>query len=647
MRFRQIVPSITVLMMASLAASGQPQVELPPPAKHRVDFTAEIHSLLAERCFECHGGGRTKGGFRMDTRELFLRGGESGPVVISGNSAESYLIKLVSGAVADLRMPPKGEPLSPEQVGALRAWIDQGLEWHENSPPEAAAHKPSPKLDPPELPPAGDAAVSNPIDLLLERYFDQHGIAPPEPVPGRVFIRRAFLNTVGLLPKPEEVTAFVEDQSPEKYARLADRLLNDNLAYAEHWMTFWNDHLRNDFQGTGYIDGGRKPITPWLFNALYNNMPYDQFVAQLINPTPESEGFVKGIVWRGVTAAAMVPPMQAAQTVSQVFLGVNLKCASCHDSFIDHWKLADSYGMASVFADGPMELVRCDVPQGETAEIKFLWPELGGIDPARSVEGRRAQLARILISEEDGFFTRSIVNRIWARYLGRGMIEPLDTIENEPWNAELLDWLAADLIDHGYNLKHLMRLILTSRAYRLPSVSTPPNSEHPYVFRGPEVQRMSAEQFLDAVSTVTGAWMESPQFAVPEPPRKKDEPPPPPVVRAWRVNSDPLTRAMGRPNREQVTTRRVSVATPLEAIEMTNGQSLADHLARGAKSLLSGSDWSAPDLFQALYLRSIQRDPTPDEIEIAMSLMGPKLETEGVEDLLWAIAMQPEFQLIY
>ncbi len=460
-------------------------------------------------------------------------------------------------------------------------------------------------------------------------------------------MRRASLDVTGLVPEPADLDAFLANTDPGKYGEVADRLLNDRLAYAENWMTFWNDALRNDFQGTGYIDGGRKQITPWLFNALYNNMPYDQFVTQLINPTPENEGFVNGIIWRGTTAAVMVPAMQAAQSVSQVFLGVNLKCASCHDSFVDHWKLADSYGMASVFTDGSLELVRCDVPQGETAEVRFLWPEVGTIDASRSIEGQRAQLARIITSEDDGFFTRTIVNRIWAKFMGRGLVEPLDVIENEPWNADLLDWLANDLIQHGYDLKHTMRLILTLQAYRLPAQDTSPDSQDPYVFQGPEVKRMTAEMFLDTLSSLTGAWQENPQFATPQPPKKKDEEPLPPVVRAWRVNADPLTRAMGRPNREQVVTRRQSVATALEAVELTNGQTLMSELERGAANLVQGDVPPSEDLVNQIYKHALQRDATDAEKELAVGVIGSPATKEGVEDLLWALAMQPEFQLIY
>ena len=162
-----------------------------------------------------------------------------------------------------------------------------------------------------------------------------------------------------------------------------ERLLADDRSYAEHWLSFWNDLLRNDYKGTGYIDGGRKQITRWLYSALLTNMPYDQFVAELVNPTPESEGFTKGIVWRGVVNASQTPQMQAAQNIAQVFMGVNLKCASCHDSFINDWTLADAYGLAGIYADGPLEMVHCDKPTGQDGRAEVPLPGAGRHRPRR------------------------------------------------------------------------------------------------------------------------------------------------------------------------------------------------------------------------------------------------------------------------
>ena len=179
--------------------------------------------------------------------------------------------------------------------------------------------------------------LGNPVDQFIDAYFAERAVAWPEVVDDRTFLRRVYADTIGLSPTPEQQQTFLDDIRPPKRRILTEELLANNQAYAEHWMTFWNDALRNDFEGTGYIDGGRKQITDWLFRALHDNLPYDQFARQLLHPTPASEGFINGIIWRGVVAAAQMRPVQASQNVSQVFLGVNLKCASCHDSFIDDW----------------------------------------------------------------------------------------------------------------------------------------------------------------------------------------------------------------------------------------------------------------------------------------------------------------------
>ena len=169
---------------------------------------------------------------------------------------------------------------------------------------------------------------------------------------------------------------------------MIDELLANNQAYAEHWLSFWNDLLRNDYQGTGYIDGGRKQISAWLYRALVENKPFDEFVRELIAPSPESEGFIRGIKWRGNVNASQKQEVQFAQNVSQVFLGLNMKCASCHDSFIDRWTLAETYGLAAIYADAPLEMYRCDKPTGKMAEAAWMFPELGQIDPAAPREER-------------------------------------------------------------------------------------------------------------------------------------------------------------------------------------------------------------------------------------------------------------------
>ena len=244
-------------------------------------------------------------------------------------------------------------------------------------------------------------------------------------------------------------------------------------------------------------------ITGWLYESLKTNKRYDQFVRELLNPTGESEGFIKGIKWRGDVNASQVPEIQFAQNVSQVFFGENMKCASCHDSFIDDWKLEDAYGMAAIIAGKPLEMYRCDKATGEKMDAKFLFDELGGIDKAAPKVQRLQRVAELATAEGNGRLARTIVNRLWARLMGRGLVEPVDMMSNRPWSEDMLDYLAWDLAHHGYDLKRTLALMVGSRTYQSATVA-PSVKQEEYIFEGPIAKRMTAEQFIDSVWGITG-----------------------------------------------------------------------------------------------------------------------------------------------
>jgi len=639
-----------VCCLVQPALSAEPGT-LPAPVDRKVDFHKDIFSILANSCAKCHAGGKAEGGFSLDTREALLKGGESGPAVVPGNSAASRLIAMVGGLDPDAVMPAQGPRLTASQVALLRAWIDQDLPWEPGFSFKRTPAAPlAPRIVTVPNPPPGQA-LPNPIDRILVSYFAEHGVQPAAPVDDRTFLRRAALDIIGLPPSAAELDAFAADISSDKRERISSQLLNDKPQYAMHWLTFWNDALRNDYRGTGYIDGGRLQITDWLAQALVENRPYDQFVRELIDPSPEAAGFIKGIVWRGVVNASQVPPVQAAQNLAQVFLGINLKCASCHDSFVSEWKLTEAYALASVFSDAPLEIHRCDQPTGQFATPAFLYPQLGSIDAQAPREQRLKQLAAVFTKPENGRLARTIVNRLWARLLGRGLVEPVDEMDNPPWNADLLDYLAVDLVEHGYDLKHTILQIVTSRAYQLPSVALRETERDSYVFRGPAVKRLSAEQFVDAVSILSGVEY-APAAVKPAAIVATDAQASPagahglPGARAALVHADPLLTALGRSNREQVVTQRPSAATTLQALELTNGTPLATLLEKGAKQWSATT--AAPDaLIDQIYLRSLARPPSPAERSLANELLEGKVTQAGIEDLLWAIVVLPEFQLIY
>ncbi len=474
------------------------------PSARAVDFAHDIVPILKKHCSECHTGEKKKGGFSMNTRGELLAGSENGKVIVEGRSAESLLYKLITTGDVDEQMPPKGDRLSAGEVEKLQMWIDAGVPWAEGFAFKPAAYEPPLAPRRPELPAAVEGR-ENPVDRLVDAYLAARQRPRPEALGDGAFYRRVHLDVVGLLPTPEQLSVFLADGAADKRARALAGLLGSAQDYAEHWLSFWNDLLRNDYAGTGYIDDGRRQISAWLYQALLKNMPYDQFVRELVAPpSAESEGFGRGIKWRGVVSAGQTVPIQFAQSMGQTFLGINLKCASCHDSFIDRWKLDEAYGLAAVFAEAPLEIHRCDKPTGRQAKAAWLFPELGTIDAALPKPERLKQLAALMTHPGNGRLTRTIVNRLWHRLMGRGLVDPVDSMQGEPWNSDLLDFLASDLVDHHYDLKHTIQLICSSQAYQSVAESLVEGGDRKYIYAGPRAKRLTAEQFTDAVWQITG-----------------------------------------------------------------------------------------------------------------------------------------------
>ena len=633
-----------VVVCASLLGAVRSQEKSPKTdAAPRIDFVHDIAPLIKARCAECHTNGKYKGSVSMDTRADLLKS----KVVVPGKSAASELVQRITSDDPEKRMPPKRKPLSAKEIALIKAWIDQGVPWEAGFTFKKSKYIAPLKPRRPALPQA-QAGRDHPIDRILDAYFAEKKLPPPKDADDVAFIRRIYLDVIGLLPTPPKVQAYLKDTAPDKRNKLAQSVLADRRAFAEHWLTFWNDLLRNDYAGTGYIDGGRKQISAWLYKSLLENKPYDQFVRELIHPTPESEGFIRGIQWRGNVNASQVREIQFSQNVSQVFFGINMKCASCHDSFIDHWKLADAYSLAAVVAEQPLKIHRCDKDTGKIASPGFLWPELGTIDSKLPAKDRLKQLAKLVTHPDNGRFTRTIANRLWQRLMGRGLVHPVDMMGTRPWNEDLLDYLAVYLADSGFDLKKLMEHILTSRAYQARTARVAKElSGDDFVFRGPEVKRMTAEQFLDSIwqithtaPTRTDAPVQLPAFeeAVPKDRR---------FIRAALVRSDPLMRSLGRPNREQVVTTRPDVLTTLQALDLSNGQILATQLTRGAATILKANPKMSPDqVIELIYLESLCRRPTLEEMEAARPILGSPATVDGLSDLLWCVFMLPEFQLI-
>lgn len=757
----------------------------------------------------------------MNHRELIVDSGH----VVPGKPDESHLLNLILSSDRESQMPPADrERLSDKEKDIIRKWIADGVPWEEGFSFAPAAYEPPLKPRRPDLPAAVDGRT-NPVDRILDADLAAHQIARPSSIEDAAFLRRVSLDLVGLLPEPQELQAFVADKSLDKRAKVVRTLLDDNVAYAEHWLSFFNDLLRNDYSGTGFITGGRQQVSGWLYEALVSNKPFDQFARELIAPpTSASQGYIDGIRWRGEVSAGQTVEIQFAQSVSQSFLGINLKCASCHDSFIDRWKLEEAYNLAAIYSAQPMQIHRCDKPIGKQAEAKWLFPELGQIDAAAPREERLKQLAALMTHPDNGRFTRTIVNRLWYKLMGRGIVHPLDAMQSEPWNADLLDHLAVHLADNKYDLKSVLYLIATSEAYQSQCVTrrgeSPEGAGGKYVYQGPIPRRMMAEQFLDSVWQITSAaptafdapvirsapqtagiepislqakWIwgdsaasgsvppsgealllrreivlsseieqggavltcdngftlfingrevksgsewtkteavplrgllkkgentivaiasnagngpnaagfffearmklangelvtvvsdESWEWNAKVPARKEgrlgritgDWKPVTIVpaldvwtnsvaatapnllmqaltgnlqmIRASLMKNDFLMRSLGRPFREQIVSMRPTELTTLEAIDLSNGATLAGYLSTGAANLANGQYTDKSQLITHLYEFALSRKPLPEEKAILEESLSSPPKAQEIEDVLWAIFMTPEFFLV-
>ncbi|HCN84780.1 MAG TPA: hypothetical protein DIT07_14355 [Sphingobacteriaceae bacterium] len=612
--------------------------------EQQVELNVQVRAILAHNCIKCHGEEKVKGELRLDRKDMILKGGEDGLVIIPGHPEKSELYRRINLPSDDKDvMPSKGKKLAGKDIEIINFWIQQGAHWPDDKDTKDVFKLAS--LSPRNPPaPAASGIYTHPIDRRTNQYFEKNHIAWPKLVDDRTYLRRIFLDIIGLLPTEEEINEFSKDTQPNKRAIWSRKLLDRDEDYAIHWMSFWNDALRNDYTGPGYIDKGRFAITDWLYQSIKSNKPYTQFVKELLSPNDKSKGFIEGIKWRGSINASQKTEMQAAQNVSQVFLGLNLKCASCHNSFINNWKLEDAYAFANIFADSTLEINRCDKPTGKFTDARMLWKELGSIDSKASVAVKREQLANNMIKPQNGRFYRTIVNRIWAQLMGRGFIEPLDMMDNKAWSQDMLDWMAYNFQQDNSDLKNLIYLITTSNTYQLPSVGfKDPNQfvSKDYLFKGRLKRRMSAEQFADAISNLFGPMFDDSMVMY-----RLGQPKTTPIfARASLVSNNSFLAALGRPTRETVATSRDSQATLLQALELTNGEQFNSILRKGAagwKQKYQNGD----AIIKEVYKRALGREVKPNEYKIAKKIVGDQPEVNDIQDLFWAVMLLPEFQIV-
>ena len=369
-------PGILIpIVWGLLCFSGAVQ-SAPPESDSAEFFEKEVRPLLAERCFKCHGGAKTKAGLRLTSRATILSGGDSGPAAVPGKPEESLLIQAVRQQNA-LKMPPNAK-LSPEQVGKLERWVKLGLAWPETQAQQGAQRNNQDKekvftdeqrrfwsfqpVRSPSLPEVHDASwPKSGIDRFILSALKAHGLRPASPADRRTLIRRASFDLTGLPPTPKEVEAFLSDQSPDAFARVVERLLA-SPHYGERWGRHWLDVVRYTDSFDARILNGEGSIMDmteayryrdWVVGAINQDLPYDQFVihqiaGDLIPPTDPNEVNVSGIVATGMLAIGnwgggdadkekLLTDIADDQidVVGRACLGLTLACARCHDHKFD------------------------------------------------------------------------------------------------------------------------------------------------------------------------------------------------------------------------------------------------------------------------------------------------------------------------
>jgi hypothetical protein len=490
-------------------------------------------------------------------------------------------------------------------------------------------------------------AAANFIDEKAAAKWRDLGLVPSPLCSDEEFFRRIHLDAIGTLPAPADIKAFLADKSQDKRQKAINRVL-DRPEFVDFWALKWGDLLR--INRDQLSEKGMWSFYNWVRGALRDNLPVDEFVRDII--TAEGSTFTEGPAnfYRTANNAA-----DWAENTAQLFLGVRMQCARCHHHPFEKWSQDDYYGMAAFFVRlGTKRSQEFGIFGRET--VVFLQPKgeqthprKGGVVKPHPLDGpvmddpfdRRRKLAEWATDKDNPFFARNIVNRVWGYFMGRGLVEPLDDMRatNPASNPELLDALANDLAQHRFDLKHLMRTIMSSHLYQLSSaVAAGDEADANNVYYTHyTVKRLTAEELADALDTATGTREK--YRGLPAGTRAIQLP-------DTSVNSFFLD-VFGRPAR-QITCECERKMEPniAQALYLMNDDALNKKIGQptGRLAKLLQAKTSVPAIVDELYLTTVSRPPTSEETAKARSWISRAASPqEGLQDLLWALLNSREF----
>ena len=472
-----------------------------------------------------------------------------------------------------------------------------------------------------------------------------------------VFLRRAFLDSIGRLPEPAEARSFLADADPRKRARLADRLV-ERPEFADFWALKWADVLRNEEKTMG--EKGAWALERWLRDQIARDTPLDTLTRRIVAGL--------GSTWKNPPASfyrTNRDPMTAAESVSQVFLGYRMQCARCHNHPFDVWTQDDYFGLAAFFSNIARKQInnvrrdRLDSHEINGDEIVYIQGRAGIVQPRTGMplqpkypggpeaagpageDDNALERLATWLTRANRQFSRNLANRVWFHLLGRGIVEPVDDFRdsNPPSNPALLDAVTAFFEAHGLRLKPLVAEIIKSQAYQQTAAPEPSNSDDESNFSHAFVKLLPAEVLLDALSDVLGV---PERFSrAPEALRAAQLPGP--------VQGSAFLKSFGKPDRLLTCECERSESTTLaQAFQMINGETVRRKLEspsnRIAKRLAAGS--SDSELLSDIYLIAMCREPTGDERAAVLSHIARSGDRRKAwEDVVWALLNSKEFLL--
>ncbi len=512
--------------------------------------------------------------------------------------------------------------------------------------------------------------VLNEIDTHVDRKLQQMQFVAADVCDDETFLRRVYLDVIGLLPTIEERLRFLKSTSGIKRSELIDDLL-DRPEYARYWGQKWGDLLRVSRKQIGL--NSVLSYAAWLQASVQDNVPYNVFARQILTATGDTTRNPAANYYR--TSA---DTNDAMETSAQLFLGTRIQCAKCHNHPFERWTQDNYYGLAAVFHrverkavvaeepetdekkvkkkkknEEPRGAIISDVATGDvihpaTGQAVLPWVPVGGELLVTEQTGRRNAFADWLTSEDNPFFARVEVNRIWTHVMGRGIVEPFDDFRdsNPPSNSPLLDFLAAEFRSHGYDRKHVLRLILNSRTYQASSLANRFNATDTRYFSHYRPRRLSAEQLVDAISEVVGVQNEfvgvpagTKATWLPAPDLKPHDP--------SELGSVDFLKVFGQPERQSVCECERGDETSLgQALELLNGEYLNKRLTAPESRFrkLLKANTPLDQIIRELYCAAICREPLPEEIETALKYAHKATDkVVALEDICWAIVNKHEF----